>query len=329
MAKITTRQILIAQTACIGLLLISTGALAVSYFHDQNKDESVAANAPIADDTESEPAATTTTIPEIDWHYDLSGKKILLSDSTYGEIALPVYADVPACSKSLEQIVTRNGKKFYLENGAVTSEFGIDVSAHQKEIDWQRVKQSGVDFAILRIGYRTYGGGDINADAKFLDNYRGATAAGIKVGAYFFSQAVSEEEAIAEAQFVVQQLDGMTLDYPVIYDWELIYDDTARTDNVPCDALTNSCIAFCDVIEAAGFHPMIYQNKRTTLFKLDLPRLQDYDFWLAEYSTEPTYYYDFDIWQYSCKGSVPGIEGDVDLNISFVPYAADQTEKGV
>lgn len=321
MAKITTRQILIAQTACIAILLVFTGGLAVSYFHDRNNPPTVPTNADV-DEPEEEESTTTTTVPEIDWHYDLSGKKILLSDGTYGEIALPVYADVPACSKELDQIVTRNRKKFYLENGAVTSEFGIDVSVHQKEIDWQKVKQSGVDFAILRVGYRTYGGGDINADTKFLDNYRGATAAGIKVGAYFFSQAITEEEAIAEAQFVAQQLRGLTLDYPVIYDWELIYDDTARTDNVPCEELTNCCIAFCDVIEASGFHPMIYQNKRTTLFKLDLPRLQDYDFWLAEYSTEPTYYYDFDIWQYSCKGSVPGIEGDVDLNISFVPYSA-------
>ena len=155
------------------------------------------------------------------------------------------------------------------------------------------------------------------ADSMFRQNYEGAKAAGLQVGVYFFSQAISEEEAVQEANFVVKQLQGCKLELPVTYDWELIYDDTARTDNVPVDVLTDCCLAFSGVVEHAGYEPMIYQNKRTSLLKLDLPRLQGISFWLAEYGSIPTYYYDCQYWQYSCKGKVPGIEGDVDLNIRF------------
>lgn len=258
---------------------------------------------------------------EIDHHYDLSGYKILLSNDTYGEVYLPVLENVPAFSKNVDQIATRNGRKYYIEDGKITSHLGVDVSAHQQEIDWAQVKASGIEFAMIRVGYRTYSGGKVTADGNFQKNIQNAQAAGIKVGAYFFSQAVSEAEAIEEAQFVEQALAGYRLEYPVVYDWELIYNDDARTDNIPVDTLTDSCIAFCDIIRSAGYRPMIYQNKRTSLLKLDLPRLQGIDFWLAEYGRIPTYYYDFSMWQYACKGKVPGIAGDVDMNISFTDYS--------
>ena len=131
----------------------------------------------------------------------------------------------------------------------------------------------------------------------------------------------NKEEAVEEAQLVIDNLKNLDITYPVVYDWEIIYDDTARTDDVPVDILTDSCIAFCESVKEAGYTPMIYQNKKTTMFKLDLNRLTDYDFWLAEYNSEPTYYYDFTMWQYTSTGSVPGIEGDVDLNICFKDYS--------
>ena len=152
-------------------------------------------------------------------------------------------------------------------------------------------------------------------------NLENAIANGIDVGVYFFSQAISTEEALEEADALLKVIKDYNITYPVVYDWEIIYDDKARTDNVPVDVLTDCCITFCERVKSAGYTPMIYQNKRTTLFKLDLPRLQDYDFWLAEYSDGATYYYDYDMWQYSCKGRIPGITGDVDLNLSFIDYA--------
>ncbi len=175
---------------------------------------------------------------------------------------------------------------------------------------------------MVRVGYRSYGGGEIKLDDSFAKNLSGASEAGIKTGVYFFSQAVSTDEAIEEADAILDAIKPFDITYPVVFDWEIIYDDKARTDNVPVETLTDSCIAFCERIKSAGYTPMIYQNKRTTLFKLDLPRLQDYDFWLAEYNDEgPSYYYDIDMWQYSCKGTVPGISGEVDLNISFKDYS--------
>ncbi len=255
--------------------------------------------------------------------YQFDGKKILLSDDTYGEIYLPVYENVPAFSHNRDSIISRNGYTFYKENGEITSIPGIDISVHQGEIDWQQVKAAGIEFAMIRVGYRTYGGGEINFDESFADNLRDAEAAGIKTGVYFFSQAVTVDEAIEEADAVLDAIAPYNITYPVVYDWELIYDDDARTDNIPVDVLTDSCIAFCERVKGAGYTPMIYQNKRTTLFKLDLPRLQDYDFWLAEYNDDPTYYYDFDMWQYSCTGRIPGISGEVDLNISFKDYSKE------
>lgn len=264
---------------------------------------------------------TRAVIEKEETYYQLDGKKILLSDSTYGEIYLPVYENVPACSLNKESLITRNGYSFYKENGAITSIPGIDVSVHQGDIDWNKVKEAGIEFAMIRVGYRTYGGGEIKFDENFADNLAGANAAGIKTGVYFFSQSVTVDEAVQEADAIIDAIAPYNVTYPVVFDWELIYDDSARTDDIPVDVLTDSCIAFCERVKSAGYTPMIYQNKRTTLFKLDLPRLLDYDFWLAEYNDEPSYYYDFDMWQYSCSGTIPGISGEVDLNLSFKDYS--------
>ncbi|MGN0621744.1 MAG: glycoside hydrolase family 25 protein [Porcipelethomonas sp.] len=253
-------------------------------------------------------------------YYNLSGQKIYMSDSTFGEIWIPVIEDVPAFSKNTEQIKNRNGRMYYVENSEITSHLGVDVSVHQNDIDWEAVKNSGIDFAMIRLGYRGYGSGEAEIDENFVDNVKGARAAGLDVGVYFFSQAVTVDEAIDEAQLVLDNLNGLDITYPVVYDWEIIYGDSARTDDVPVDTLTDSCIAFCESVKDAGYIPMIYQNKKTTMFKLDLKRIKDYDFWLAEYNDQPSYYYDFTMWQFTSQGSVPGISGDVDLNICFKDY---------
>jgi len=254
-------------------------------------------------------------------YYSLSGKKILLEDGTYGEIWIPVLENVPAFSKEKEQIKTRNGRKYYIENDNISSILGVDVSVHQGDINWQKVKESGIDFAMVRLGYRGYGTGEPGLDEKYEENIIASREAGLDTGVYFFSQAITAQEAVEEAELVIESLKGLDVNYPVVFDWELISEDTARTDNVPVDTLTDCCVAFCETIKNAGYTPMIYQNKRTSIFKLDLNRLNDYDFWLAEYNDEPSYYYDFDMWQYTSSGRVPGIKGEVDLNISFKDYA--------
>ena len=193
---------------------------------------------------------------------------------------------------------------------------GIDVSHHQGNIDWNRVKAAGYDFAILRIGYRGYGKtGSLNADKMFAANYKQAKEAGLQIGVYFFAQAINEEEAKEEADFVLDLLDSRELDLPVVYDPESILDDESRTDDITGEQFTKNTKVFCQAISDAGYEPMIYTNMLWEAFELDLSQLKEYPIWYADYEEVPQTPYDFDIWQYSEKGQVDGVAGIVDLDI--------------
>ncbi|MBR4627821.1 MAG: glycoside hydrolase family 25 protein [Ruminococcus sp.] len=298
------------------------GALGWSlYLRDNDENEkTVPVNAGTSAESEPE-VRTRAVIEKEETFYQLSGKKILYKDSAIGEVFLPVYEDVPACSLDMASLTTRNGYSFYRENGETSSIAGIDVSEFQGDIDWEKVKAAGIDFVIVRVGVRTYGGGDLVLDKKYAENISGAQAAGLHVGAYFFSQATSTDEAIEEADKLIDAVAPYDITYPLIFDWEIISGDSARTDTVSVDTLADCCIAFCERVKSAGYTPMIYQNKYTSMMKLDVQRLKDYDFWLAEYNTKPTYYYDFQMWQYASDGYIPGISGEVDMNICFRDYS--------
>lgn len=193
---------------------------------------------------------------------------------------------------------------------------GIDVSSHQGEIDWAAVKESGIEFAIIRLGYRGYETGTVHGDERAAQNLAGAKAAGLKIGAYFFSQAVNTEEAIAEAQFALQILDGTSLDLPLVYDWEYVT-ESARTGNVDGNTLMDCIHAFCGEVDRAGYEPMVYFNQDLANTKLELEKISCYPFWLAMYSDQMTFPYRVRFWQYSDQGTVPGIEGNVDLDLYF------------
>lgn len=249
-----------------------------------------------------------------------SEETIRTYDADGNEIYLPILPNVPKHPYDWTCLQSLNGRKNYIINGQVVSKQGIDVSSFQGEIDWEKVKADGIDFAIIRLGYRGYGTGRMMVDEYFEANINGALNAGLEVGVYYFSQAISEEEAVEEAQVVLEYIRNYNLTYPIIYDAEEIAMDTARTDGLTVRQLTDNAIAFCEYVEAAGYHSMIYSNKRWLLTKLDLERLVDYDVWFAGYISIPEYPYDFKIWQYSESGTVNGIEGNVDLNISFMDY---------
>lgn len=206
------------------------------------------------------------------------------------------------------------------ENGYITcltgeARQGIDVSEWQGDIDWQQVKDGGIEFAIIRLGYRRSETGELSTDEKALANLQGAAEAGIPTGAYFFSQAVTTQEALEEAEYALSLLEGYTLTYPLIYDWEYLGED-ARTADVDARTLTDCIKTFCGRVEEAGFQSMIYFNPHFHENEvLYLDELTDYHFWLAMYDTQMDYPYQIDMWQYSCTGSVPGITGDVDLNL--------------
>ena len=210
---------------------------------------------------------------------------------------------------------------FVRYDGYTPSHVGIDVSAHQGRIDWTQVAQAGVEFAMIRAGYRGYTQGDLEQDAYFAQNLDGALAAGLDAGVYFFSQAITVEEAAEEAQLVLTMLEGRELAYPIVFDWEDIEAD-ARTDGMTSPLLTDIAETFCKAIEDAGYRAGIYFNQRFGYQEFDLLRLQDRVFWLAEYNIPPTFDYDFQIWQYSSDGAVPGIDTPVDLNLSFGDWSA-------
>lgn len=193
---------------------------------------------------------------------------------------------------------------------------GVDVSSHQGEIDWEKAAADGVQFAIIRLGYRGYTEGEVSLDEYFLRNMDDAKAAGLDVGVYFFSQALNEEEAVEEAEFVLSWLAEYALEYPVYFDWEDIQ-ASARTDTMDMLTLTTCADAFCRTVEAGGYRAGVYFNQRFGYEILNLLSLRDYRFWLAEYNPAPSFTYDFALWQYSCEGRVDGISTPVDLNISF------------
>lgn len=205
---------------------------------------------------------------------------------------------------------------FVVYTGPEEWKTGVDVSSHQGQIDWEKAADDGIQFAIVRLGYRGYTEGEISLDDYFLRNIEGAQAAGLKVGVYFFSQALNEEEAVEEAEFVLNWIEGYELDYPVYFDWEDIQVE-ARTDAMDMLTLTGCAEAFCRTIEAAGYRAGIYFNQRLGYEVLSLLSLRGYEFWLAEYNPAPTFTYDFELWQYGCDGRVDGITGPVDLNMRF------------
>lgn len=234
----------------------------------------------------------------------------------------PLHEDVPACAYE-PNLFVKDGSTMYYNDPSYTTALGIDVSSHQGEIDWGKVASSGVEFAMIRLGFRGYGQeGTINLDKYFLQNIRGAADAGLKVGVYFFSQAITPEEAEEEALFVLDNLDqaGVYLDYPVVYDWEPVSDSGARTNGLDVITLTDCAITFCQAVEEEGYIPMVYYNTPVGYTRYDLSRLTDYDVWYAQYAQWPTMYYDYRIWQYTDSGKIPGISTRVDMNIAFLPY---------
>ena len=196
---------------------------------------------------------------------------------------------------------------------------GIDVSEHQTDIDWKAVKEAGIEFAMIRVGFRGWLSGELSLDAHFYDNIEGALDAGLDVGIYFFSQALTPQEAVEEAEFVLKEIEPYNITYPVAFDWEEVHDQkhTPRTNEMNMLMLTSCAEAFCKKIESAGYDAAIYFNQSYGYGQLNLSSLLDYDFWLAEYADTPSFTHDFQMWQYTDQGKVPGIQNDVDLNIAF------------
>ncbi len=199
---------------------------------------------------------------------------------------------------------------------------GIDVSKFSENVDWQKVKEQGIYFAMLRAGYRGYLEGRLNEDVYFRINAQKASEAGIKIGAYWFSQAITEEEAVEEAEYTVSLIKDYPISFPVVFDLEDAGGDQGRANNLTKEQETAIALAFCDRIRELGYTPMIYGGSNKLLGKLDLHQLKGIDIWYAQYASVPYYPYEFTMWQYTASGTLEGMKGDVDRNISFVDYSA-------
>lgn len=215
----------------------------------------------------------------------------------------------------LESNISMNGIYASYEDENYTSIQGIDVSSHNGTIDWARVKEAGIRFAMIRCGYRGYDQGMIQEDTQFETNYEGALENGIQIGVYFFSQAVDAEEAAEEADFVISRLSGKVLDLPVVFDME-IPDAASRVAALSREEKTRSAVTFMNRIQDAGYESMIYASSQQMNAIFDLNYLQDYSFWIAEYDVNwPDYAYMFSMWQYSNSGEIDGIDEKVDMDI--------------
>ena len=206
---------------------------------------------------------------------------------------------------------------------AVTAQQGVDVSYFQGEIDWEAVKADGVDFAIIRAGYRGYTDGNISMDQNFYQNAQGALDAGLEIGLYFFSQATSENEAEEEARWLVQAAKKYDVTLPLMFDWETIGEAAARTDGILGEQMTAFAQAFCSEVRAEGYTPGVYFNRWQGCYEYDLGKLAGAELWLTADDVADDWYYAHTYWQYTYTGSVDGIEGDVDRNLRYLPRAED------
>ncbi|MBQ7359887.1 MAG: glycoside hydrolase family 25 protein [Lachnospiraceae bacterium] len=257
----------------------------------------------------------------------LNGTKVKVKDQVeylvIDDISLLVYTEEEINAEiedTAEQIsdVDKTEVKKRQSTGSGTY-LGIDVSKWQKEIDWEKVAEDGVEFAIIRCGYRGSVSGCLVEDPYFERNIKGATAAGIKVGVYFFTQAITEVEAVEEASMVVSLIRDYELEYPVFIDTESA-GGNGRADGLDEETRTAVCEAFCATVRNAGYQSGVYASRNWYNKRVDVERLEKYVIWLAEYRKIPLYEGYYHMWQYTSKGKVDGIDGNVDLNISYLGY---------
>ncbi len=247
----------------------------------------------------------------------------IVNDLYEGKMTIPKF-NLPGNSYKPDDFVERNGIVSY-EGGE--SLVGINVNMQKGDIDWGQVAAGGVDYAMIRVGFRGYDTGKLTPDANFKANIEGATEANLPVGVYFYSKAVTEAEAEEEAAFVLEQIRGYSVKYPVAFYWEYdvkddgSLDQSSRTVRCNGEQVTGFIDTFCKKVKAAGYTPSYYCDKDMGYEKLDLDQLSGYEMWYAEFRAIPSFYYNFGMWQYTKEGTVPGISKQVPISLALKKYA--------
>lgn len=212
-----------------------------------------------------------------------------------------------------------DGRTVLYNGEAYAAQQGIDVSYYQGDVDWPAVAADGIEFAMIRAGYRGFTDGGISKDTCFEQNAAGAIAAGLDVGFYIFSQATDPDEAREEAAWLVEAVKDYDVALPLVFDWETISEYEARTDAMLGAEMTACAEAFCEVVRAAGYTPCVYFNQWQGYYDYDLGTLDDAVFWVSDPGAWDDFYYAHGIWQYTYSGTVSGVHGDVDRNLRYVP----------
>lgn len=307
------KYILTALVLTSSVVLSGCGGSESSSTESSNKAEQNTTSAVTTADTEVTTSAETT---------EAADTEVTVNDPLLGELTFKPLADVKRNRLDINGFA-KNGKfLYYNENGKITSKLGIDVSSFNGDIDWEKVKNDGVEFAMIRIGGRGYGEqGTLYSDDNALKNIINAQIEGIKVGVYFYSQAVNEAEAEEEADYIKDLLGDLKPEYPVALDWEYVKDDDARANTDDSTLTTARAKAFCDKIKSYGYTPAIYGTSKELYNMYNLSELDGVQLWFSQYADTPNYYYEFSMWQYSEQGEVDGIDGTVDLNLCFTDIA--------
>lgn len=248
-------------------------------------------------------------------HQKVTGTKVIAGTTyTFDENGALVKQETGGSESSSSE--STGGESSGGNSGGTAWVKGVDVSKYQGNIDWNKVKASGIEFAIIRVGYRGYGTGVLVEDSTFRQNIKGATAAGLKVGLYFYSQAINETEAVEEASMVISLCQGYNISYPIYFDTEKVAGDTGRADNISRAQRTANAVAFCETIRNSGYKAGVYSYASWFYNQLNMASLSPYSIWIAQYRDQLSFDYNYDIWQYSSTGTVPGIPKPTDMNVS-------------
>lgn len=281
--------------------------------------ESVPGETGSAPDEKESGASQGATEPENDPSTD--GKHTMVVNREGKEEWVLISPYLPKHEYDFTKLVCQSNLMKYYVEGRQVSYVGADISKYQDYVDFLKLKKAGIDFVMIRAGARGYGSGQLVEDSNFSDNIKRATDAGLQVGVYFSSQAVTVEEAVEEATAVLEAVGEYQLSYPIAFDMGFVENDTARIEVLSKAEKTEIAKTFLDMVAERGFNAMIYGDKEWLVKEIDMSKLTAYDVWLSQLQDVPDYPYRFAMWQYTQTASVDGIVGYTNLNVSFIDYA--------
>ncbi len=288
-----------------------------------DQKESVAAKNPYTEKAEREKVEERQKEEEAQNDPATDGKHTLITNRDGSEEWVLISPYLTKNTLDFTKMEDKAGLKRYMENGRKTSYVGVDISKHTGKVYFPSLKAAGVDYVMIRLGSRGYSTGQITLDENFKENIEGAIEAQLDVGIYFYSQAISQDEAVQEANFVVQNLEPYRgkVKYPIAFNMGFVSNDKSRIEGLSREDKTAVSVSFLDAVRAAGYVPMVYGDKEWLIKEVDLTKLQDYDVWLSQEEEIPDYPYRYAMWQYNTDGVLNGIDGGADLNICFVNYS--------